>query len=412
MYMRGVFFALFWVLILSTSVQGVNLNGEFSGKVSTEGVMHAMTLESQKDLARGELELGLDSQWSPGHFLRTHTKWQLKTIVWPLLQFTLSHNVDHYTSSDIFRIINKNNYTEESHFLGLETKQLKLGYLRKVPLRNRDVVDAVFAESVLELGPISLTALGHRFAGTTESGSGQVIQGESRLGSLDAIAAVGWQSNSKGEEHQGLVFELNKNGPGWNGNFVLQRVDPGFLSVLAKTNRYTPNRRGWQLQISVPQSGLDLGFNMRQLTNADRTREYHQLSFELSVKDKNVGLKWRIQPTSAFVIQHTGRDTLFQLDPLNLTLRTDLKLGETSWSFRFDGARLIARLECKFTGSLEWRLIGKHDFLEWRSHYSLLVRGNAKNGHFQIDLGEYDRGNMASSFGKSTSFGISWGWKF
>jgi hypothetical protein len=416
LYMRGVFSVLVWLLFCSSSVQAAHFGGELTATVGMDGASSALTFDLAKDLSWCRLKWGFDADIGMSSSLRTNiaTRWEVALPVTSKVQVLLNHNQDHFTSSDIFRIINKNNYTAESYSTSFQTEQLRVGFLRQILFRNRDVVDAVFAQSNLNIGGLSLTGMQMRFAGISESGTADVFQGEGRLGAFDVVGARGWQSDSKGEESQGWVFELKKEGDGPTGCFVVQRIDPGFLSPLAMTNRYTPDRQGWKLELLTEHNGLQLGFNIRRHKNVEGTRDYKQLSWKLDAKDKHTRVEWRIQPTPAFIISYDRGGSLFQLDALNSTLRTDLKVWDTAVSFRLDAARSIARLECRFGRVLEWRVITKYDFLLHRSHYSILIRhsGGDTAHHLQLEIGQYDRGNMNAGFNNPGSFCISWAWKF
>ena len=416
MYMRGVFFALFCLLICSSGTQAVDYAGELTWTVGTREVSSALTLDLEKDLPWCDLTWGFDASIGLSQPIRPEgaTRWALALPLTPQVQVIVNHNQDHFTSADSFRMINKNNYGEESYFASLQTQQLRMGYVRKIPFRNKDVVDALFAESVLEVGSLSLIGMQMRFAGALESGSAGILQAEGSFGSFDVVGARGWQIDSKGEESQGSVFELKQGGSDLSATLVVQKIDPGFLSLLAKTNRYTPNRQGWQLHLSSDHDGFGLGLNVRRHRNLEETRDYNQLSWKFDFKDKCTGVEWRIQPTRAFVISYDQGDTLFQLDPLNSTLRTDFKVQDTALSFRLDAVRSIARLECRFERIFEWRFIVKYDFLLQRSHYSILAQSQSggKGNSFRLEVGQYDRGNMSSGFNNPRSFCISWGWKF
>ncbi|MCK9525667.1 MAG: hypothetical protein M0R49_07035, partial [Limnochordia bacterium] len=363
-----------------------------------------------RGLKRYELAWGLDAHFDLQQLFRPQieTRWKLVFPLLANLRAVLNHNQDHFTSGEIFRLINKNQYTADSYSAILQSPQVNLGILRQVPFKSRDVVDALFVESVLELGNLSLRGLQLQYAGRSEAGSARILQAGGKLGNLAVEAATGWQVDFRGEESRARVLELRGDALGFSGNLVLQQIDPGFLSLLAKTNQYTPNRRGWELDLSTEYGQINLSLNLRRHTNMDATRDYRQLVWKLAAKDKPTSLEWRIQPTPAVMMRYALGDTLLQFDPLNSTLRTDFAMGEVTISIRLHALRQIGRLECKFGETLRWRLIGKYDFLEHRTHYSVLI----EHDHLKLEIGQYDRGNMTSGFNNPSSFCISWGWKF
>ena len=412
MYMRGVFLMLFVIVTATVTGGAVEVSGEITGSYGTAGVTHIFAVEAQQKSSRLDLQWALDIEYSLDQGSTAHSRWELQTSLMRDVQLALIHNRDHYTSSDVFRLINKNNYSPESYFIGVRSSQINLGLLRKVPLKNVDVVDAVFCESVLEVGPLAMRGTQLRFAGLSESGWAGVLQAHVKLGAWEAVTGIGWQTDSKGAESQGRVFGIKGSGPGFRGNLQWQRIDPIFQSPLAKTNTYTPNRQGWQLELTSIFHRLELGLNVRRHSNLDQSREYNQLSWKLNAKDEDISLEWRMQPTPAFILRYIRGDLLLQADFINSSLRLDKKINDVDWSLRLDGVRLIGRLECKLTGKLQWRVIGKYDFLRHRAHHSLLVQHRAKNGNFKLEIGQYDRGNISAGFGNSPSFCISWGWEF
>ena len=413
MYMRGVFFVIFCLVTCAPPVQALKVSRELAGSAGAEGLSSSLRLDLEH-LSWCDLKWGLEAAFSPDQpgQIGTRTRWQAQLPLAKHLEFILNHNLDHYTTNEIFRLINKNNFTKESYFAHLKTDQLNLGFLRTVPFKERDKVDAIFMESIFELGPLSLTGLQLRYAGRLESGTAQVLQGSVQLGFLQGLGAMGWQTDSKGDESQGLLWELGAQLPGFTANLAGQKIDPDFLSPLAKTNRYTPDRQGWQIELTALHKDLELSWTMRRHTNSKQSKHYNQLALKLEAQSKNVSLEWRIEPTKAFIIRYALEDTLFQMDAPNSTLRTDFKLGGANFSFRLDAKRGIVRLETKYARIFEWRLIGKYDLWRHRSFHSLLARYSGKSGHIQLEIGEYDRGNMGAGFGNPRSLCISWGWKF
>jgi len=414
--MRGVFFVLVLLLISPGSTHAMQYDGEFAAEAGTGGTTCTVRLGLEKKLLQCEAKWGLEGDLKltePSRAQMT-TWWQVALPIAKQFRLVINRNQNHFTSSDIFRLIRHNQFMEDTTFASLQTRQIYLGYLRSVPFKNLDVVDAVFVESVFDIGALSLTGLQMHFAGFSESGTAGVLQAGATFGTLKAVVAGGWQTDSRADLMEGVVLDLSHNGKVFNGRLVAQRVDPGFLSPLAKTNQFTPNRQGWQLDVSSKYKGIELGLTLRRHTDIERTREYDRLVWKLDVGDKNTSVEWRIQPTPAFVMRYSLGDTLFQMDPINSTLRTDLALGDSLFSFRVDALRTIARLEYKFAGNLRWRLIGKYDFQNVRSHYSVLVEHSLDehNTHLQLEIGEYDHGNMSAGFNNPSSFRISWRWKF
>ncbi|NMB01200.1 MAG: hypothetical protein GX971_06740 [Firmicutes bacterium] len=411
MNMRGVFLCALLVTV-ATSVAAAEVEHELTGSVGTHDSVCKLSIDFLENWSYLDLRWGLDLNLRPTDGVRVDDRWQIRALLWDRIDFIVNHNLDHYTTSDRFRLINKNNYSEETYSVGVYTDQMHLGFLKNVPLKNLDSVDALFCSSELHLRNLLVKTLQLRFAGRKESGVAHVIEGIASWGYWKLGAALGSQTNGAGVDSQGSVLELKREGRGFETELVLHKIDPGFLSPLAKSNKYTPNRVGWQFKTTVPLAGLDVGFNIRRQTNLDRTRKYPQRSWEFSSVEKNTSLEWRLEPNPAFILRYSKGDNQVRVDPLNYSFRYDTKLSAASCSMRFDGERMIARLEIRFENLLDWRAIGKYDFLTARSHYSVMVRYGDDGKYLQIDIGEYDRGSMTSGFSNPFSFCITWGWKF
>lgn len=412
MYMRGVFCVLFVVLIVDLSASAVAVDWELTGTLEPDGQAHTLSANLVQKISDLDLEFGADLCIHSSSHFKLNTEWELQAPVWSKITLMANHNREHVTSPDRFRLINKNNYSEQTYFFGLETDQLQTGFLRDIPLKNLDLVDALYLASEFDLGLAKLKTLQLKYAGRCESGSAQVLEGEAQFGPWKSGLALGYQLDSAGQGSEGVVLDLKYEKNQHSANFTWQKIESGFLSPLARSNRCTPNRVGWHVQMNVPIQDLDLDFNLRRQTNLEKTREYPQLSFTLDNKSKHTSVKWRLEPTPAFVIRYAREDTLWQVDALNLTLRYDGKFSGASWSIRFHGARSIGRIELRLDYSLKWRLIGKYDFLQQRAHYSCLVRRDWKQGYIQLEIGDYDGGNITSGFNNPFSFCLSWGWKF
>ena len=151
----------------------------------------------------------------------------------------------------------------------------------------------------------------------------------------------------QGVEHRGRVVEVSHESPHFQGSFTWQSVDPGFRSILAKTNRYQPNRRGWQLDLALPLGQGEVGVAMEA---SHQSRGYAGV--------QQVGLDSKVWRTvqggvalPAYQIPDPapyGRRSLWQFDAVNYVLRHDRELGSGSWSVR----------ETSNAGSAAWKCSG------------------------------------------------------
>jgi hypothetical protein len=406
--MRGVFLILL-CLAVSARPAAAEFSGEFKGSLGSDGVVQELSLQLEREIASLHLLAAVDCEYAWGQGLQLTPRWQVRAAKQSPWSLRAGQNVDHYTSSELFRLINKNHRTVETAFAVLESEQSVLGFLHRVPLDSEDLVDVVFADNRFTLGAMSLRGLQLQFSGR-QSGSAAVVQAEAGMAPLAVAAAAGWMK-VQGVEHRGRVVEVSHESPHFQGSFTWQSVDPGFRSILAKTNRYQPNRRGWQLDLALPLGQGEVGVAMRRHTNQEGTREYNRLAWTAKFGER-FRVEWRFQPTKSLILRHTADGSLWQFDAVNYVLRHDRELGSGSWSVRGDFKRRIGRLEVQWSTGLEWRLVLKYDFLRKLAHCFLRVRYGGDNLHAQLELGHYDGGNLTSSFSRPPRLSLAWGWRF
>lgn len=408
MSMRGVFFVLFLLIACSSPTDAWQVGGELVGLYGTAGIDHGLSLTAEKKWSFLTVQGGWEGEWvnlTPG---LTHSlNWQVD--LGPLV---FSGNRAHHTSGDLFRLVHKDNFQVGSTALLFLSDGVQLGLLRRVPLKNLDHVDAWFCASTLELGPFSLQGMELQFSGYKEAGEAQVLQLQGEIENWGILAGLGWQTNSSGIESQAKVGEIRKKSGFLEGTASWQWVEPGFMSPLAKTNKYTPDRQGWKLETTANFSKFQLSFNRRRHVNVAGTKDYNQLSWLVGSLDEKVSVQWRLEPTEAFIISAKGEGVEAQFDCWNGTLRWDWQFKSGLSSLRWDLQRRIVRFEFKHKGILDWRAIAKYDFLQYRHHYFLSTSYKAKTTELRLELGSYDRGNLMAGFNNPPSLSISWGWKF
>lgn len=416
LYMRWVFLFLFLLVsFIGTAcpsfVDALEIKGELTGVLGTEGYNHAVRLSFTKHLPclAVNWEIGgirNESQW------RIETPWKLEAAWKSKVQFIANHNREHHTTGDHFRLMNRNNIGENSYYYGIITDQFVLGYLRNIPLKNLDIVDALFCESYLYVGPLDIYGVQMKYAGTKERGQVQALQAALKWGNWQGLGGLGVLLDSAGKENHGIRLELSQVSKKWNGKVAWQRIEPGFISPLAKSNRFTPNRQGWQMELSADYPELKFDFNLRRHHSIDELKSYNQLSLSIESKKKYTSLEWRLEPTRALILRYRKGDILLQTDALRGTLRFDGKQGDVAYSFRLDGGRWIIRSEFRFLWGPEWRVIAKYDLLQKRTHYFMRMRHEQGKYHVQLEVGTYDQGTITAGFHNLPRFCIAWGWRF
>ncbi|HHW72119.1 MAG TPA: hypothetical protein GX393_02680 [Firmicutes bacterium] len=406
--MRGFFCVLF--VLVASSACGAAFGGEVTGSLGPDGYAQTWYFFLDRQLADADLLLGL--QWQQGSEKPLHLtpRWRLETRSEGPFRLRTGQGVDHYSSSDLFRMIGKNQHTPETTFAAVESEQFSLGLLRQVPLRGGDAANAAFSESMLTVGPLALRGLSLHYANPEAVGAARILQASGAFRGWEAAAAWGliWKA---GEVSRGAVLELKRDGEKARASLSWQSIEPGFESLLAKSNRYTPNRVGWELELAAPLGSLEMGLHMRRQVNWERSREYNRLSCTLLAGD-SFRVEWRLEPTQALILRREAKGVLWQIDLLSQVLRFDRDIEEGRLSFRADGQRRIARLELQLDKTVQWRVVVKRDFLRDFTYFYLRARWGRADRHFQLELGEHDGGNLPAGFGQPHQLRLSWTLRF
>lgn len=141
LYMRGAFFVLF-CLAATAAASAAGLGGEVSGFLSPDGFAQSFYLSFDHQLDSTDLRLGVVGEYGSEGAFQLSPRWQLELGDLGPFLLRAGRDVDHYTSSDLFRLISKNNRSPASSFLTLESPQASFGFLQAVPLRSGDPVSA------------------------------------------------------------------------------------------------------------------------------------------------------------------------------------------------------------------------------------------------------------------------------
>ena len=296
MSMRGVFFVLFFLLLCISAGEAYDVRGGIQGSLGSEGVEHELSLDAKQQWSGLKIDAGWKGQWlSSSAETKHYLNWQMCFDA-KHLQLIFSGNKPHYTSGDLFRLVHKDNFGPDSSSFLIVSEGLKLGLLRRIPLRSLDQVDVWFYESALDL------------------------------------VGRGWQTNSSGVESRARLAEIRNNGDFWEVLLTYQSIDPQFSSLLAKTNKHTPDRRGWRVEAVYNSATWRLKFNRRQHSNIEGSKKYNQLSWQFSSHDKKSSIQLRLEPTPSTVRclewSHAGR-----LAPGPTTLWVSLGRGARHYPF-------------------------------------------------------------------------------
>ncbi len=406
--MRGVFFILLFSLGLNFVAEAVEISGSYQGRLDRHAIERELVFAAAHKGAHLDAQGGGSFLFEAGGVsFKPH--WQVRVSDENGLSLYWTKNKAHHTSQDLFRVLHKDNLGPATTALILAADQVRLGMLGSVPLRTGELADLWFCENYVRAGPLVLRGmqLHHRGPVVGRSASLEALLD---LGTFRAVLGQGWQQRQ--DLSRASIAEIGVGAGRSFLNFFWQRVEAGFVSLAAKSNKYTPDRRGWRVEAGTDFGGVRLSFNLRRHSNLAQTRTYDQFSLKCVSLGEDASVELRLQPTRALILRRVAEACSIQLDVLNGTARYDGQRGMIAYGLRFDGPNGIGRLEIKFERGLQGRIIAKYDWLKKRLYYSLMLRRNAARGHVQLELGEYDRGNMGAGFSTSPALGISWQCKF
>lgn len=412
MHMRGVFLFAIIFVCCCVSAHAHEWNGVYLGRLAQDTWEQQLTFHASLSRSWLELNGGGFFVLSPEGYLFT-PDWHL-TVSFPG-RFTMQwlKNRSHYSSQDLFGQLRSNNFSPETTALLVHSDWVRAGYLRHLPLRTGEEGDLWFYEGEFHTGPLLWRALQLQYVQTSGGGQAQSVE---VLFSTDAVRtalAIGsheWVGGAARAAAAQLDFER---GPIYL-DLHYQYVEPGYISLGAKSNRLTPDRTGWKGEVGVELPWFTASSEWRRQFNISGSRNYDRLVFGVAAPNKTVSLEFRLLPTKALAARYAKDGKLLQFDVINRTARFDSQVGSLMCGLRFDFARGIGRLELngEVGSAFSWRGIVKNDWQNGRNYSSLLLRRQFGRASFQVELGEYDRGNMLSGFGTRPELSISWHWEF
>lgn len=323
----------------------------------------------------------------------------------------------HLTEPSVFRIVHRNNFTADTGvFLG-NAGAITLGAFRKMPIKDR-LAGGSIVMGEGGFGPLELLALylhydtGYNAALDRLHGRLWVLQGDYSGTWLNSTAAVGFLESDEDRLLQGVSFGNQFVNGRTTYTLDLMRVEPGFESLFASTNRLTPNRQGWEFGVAHRLDRASFELRYRRHRGVEGGRLYPRFTAKAGFAALNLDVELRLQPTEALVIKWKGNRSSWQFDPIRRTFGSDWKSRGMANRLSADLSHRIFRLQTEFSLLCQWRLVYKRDFLHDRSNFSARARVPLEGGFFQLEWGEYDRGNLRAAFDRPLTWRISWECRF
>ena len=413
MVLREVFFAVCVLLVLvSPGYAGPAL--VVTGSVSPHEACEEWRLSVE---AAGPWSFAAEAVASrAGHLInQPSAAWQLGwTGDWISLQ--AGRGWTHVTDPSVFRLINKNNTAPETEMFVARLGGGTVGVFSRLPLQDR-LAGAVFGLLEQSLGGFNVLGLHINYDTgflnhQRRAGRVAVLQGSRAAEYYTSTFAAGWHWQEGDQLARAWYYAADCRGSATAFQLEALRVDPGFESLFASTNRLTPNRQGWTAALTRQLGPVTLELRGRALWNVEGGRTYPRLEALADFHRLGISTELRLLPTKALIFSWKNENSTWQFDPLRHWLRVDWELGRTTNRFNLDLQGGIARFQTAFTLGSEWRIVYKRDYDRSLTHFSALARLKRKRGFLQLEWGEYDRGNLRAGFDQVPTWRISWECKF
>lgn|GEM_PF-2635368 len=401
--------------------------------VLSSNAVQAFTITSAGEIAGGEctssLILAQQSRWRNWSFGGTLTlEHTFQQVHMPMPAWELKYNgegivlehwrgMPHFSEPSLFRVLNKNQFTNQTAVVAACFRDLSCGSFLHIPLDDEKAHGA-FALFEKSLGPCELIGLNLIY--DTEHGSNEgrtfgrvaVLQGGLEGSLCQAELAVGWHWAGRERPCRGLVWTSGLH----TGKSAIElqyvEIDPEFTSLFSSTNRFTPDRKGWEMRLQHELPVMNIGLTLRSHSSIDGQHSYPRVSLDTQITKLNYSAELRLQPTRALILKWKGSHSSWQIDPIRQTFRVDWDQAKASNRVTIDYPFGLVRFQTDFDFLGSWRVVYKRDFQKGRSNFFARTQIKRGNGVVQLEWGAYDRGNIRAAFDRDPVWRISWEYEF
>lgn len=416
MILRGVFFVFSLSIVLMGSSAVHAFTATTVGEIASGEFKNSWVLEELYGGQKWSFEGTLTLEHSLNRLDRLSPAWHV-SYGGDSSVIGFWRGMPHLTEPSVFRILNKNQFRDETTVYAGRFSGLTCGGFSKMPLEEQ-TVQGRFAFLEKDLGPLRLLAMnltydtGSDWDLVDSCGRFTILQGGAAGRVYETELAMGWQEQGTQSLSRALVWKNDLYWP--KGSIEAQYIviEPGFKSLFASTNRFTPDRKGWEVRLKHEFSGVTVGLMRRLLENTAETRMYPRFVLDAHSEKLDCSVELRLQPTRALILKWNGPHSSWQADPIRQTLRVDWVQNKAANRITIDYPYGLVRVQTKLELFGDWLVVYKRDFRRDRVNFFARTRLETGRGFIQLDWGTYDRGNIRAAFDRDPAWRISWEYRF
>lgn len=330
MRLREVFFAVCLILLAATPAwAGAELST--AGEAAPGGGWEEWRLQLDHSHAFrwGAVSLhGTGVVGREGRLIREPTaSWHIRWAQ-PLFSLDLIKGSLHFTDPSVFRLVHRSCVADETSVFMARFRGLTAGWFARMPLGAR-LAGGTFLLAEHSLAGLGFVGLrigydtGYNQALERRAGKATVLQLSGGGRGCSGTAAVGWHDGAGGELSRALYGSVSVSRHRASLSLEGVRVERGFESLFAETNRLTPNRQGVEAVLSCSTDTVDIEVRGRAHWNVEGSRTYHRFEIKADLPQKGVSAELRIMPTRALRLVWDDGAARWQADPVRHQLRVD-----------------------------------------------------------------------------------------
>lgn len=424
---------LLLMIMLTCAVNAQTLTVDHQIKVQSKTVewQHQIGLKIAGDLTpnhniSGNIHLTMGN--SEERKLTWHD-WVLKYTPTSSNIFMLMYNHPLFTSSDMFKGLHQDFYSEHGISVIYEQKQPRFIFAlaEQVPLKKGEPSTISYLQFAQKhnhwLWQGTYIGYDSRLFGKSQNmhnyGTMFVAESHYQDDSLELELGIGIQQQIT--ERQNAFDERKSKAFVMNGQWNLDRskielgwqyIEPDFNWPLSKTT-YTSNRMGITTQFRYSGNLWKLILNMDRLRSLTTDRNYRTTNLRLEYGDRQ---------ESVFVSAHwhpNQRVELgFKLRGLNVEFRPDLPQIKCGYKWNNHEIKIasssldIRRIEYRYNDDLSIHIIYKKQISTQRSYGYAAIRGTRGKWWYQLSIGESDQGSLTAKFDQDPQLLLAWGWSW
>lgn len=343
-------------------------------------------------------------------------------------QLSLKYNSPLITSSDLFRIIHKDFYSEKHLALVYQQQEphLVVVVAEQVPSKTRLPSFVGFGQFALSNDPwtwqISAARYDSQYYPEFGRNWGEIVVLETGVEHDSFSLEAGWgylQRHDYQEESldfnqsQALAVNLQVNSAQISFAPSFRIIGREFDWPLTKTKPYPNDRIGFGTQTRFNAEPWRITFNWDRFKALSSERTYATTNLQLEYGEANQSISAAVHwhPNRRIVLGYRRGDLTIEWRPDLPQIKYRRQIGKHEISLAGSSLNLH-RIEYRYNSNLSLHLIYKFEAKTGRQFYYGALRLNSGNGWCEIKYGQSDRGQLTAGFNHSPHLEVSWGWSW